>query len=95
MAKKGLARKIAELMYPTGHGYDNVELAKMFLGNADEVSQTKVRNAFTQLRRYGFRVVKQMYAENGKVQRCKYHIVEGVAEEMYTRRGRPPFHCLQ
>ncbi len=95
MAKKGLARKIAELMYPTGRGYDNVELAKMFLGSTDEVSQNKVRVAFTQLRRYGFRVVKQMYADGGKVQRCKYHIVEGVAEIMETRRGRPPFRCLQ
>lgn len=94
MAKKGLARKIAELMYPTGYGYDNVELAQMFLGSTDEGSLGKVRSALTQLRRYGFRVVKQMYAENGKVQRCKYHIVEGVAEDMEVRIGRPPFKCL-
>ena len=93
--KKGLAQRICEYMYPTGLGYDNVELAQMFLGRTDDNAQSSVRVAFQQIRKYGFRVVKRMYAVNGKVQKCKYHIVEGVAEQIDVRVGRPPHSCLQ
>jgi hypothetical protein len=93
--KKGLAQRICEHLYPTGLGYDNKELAEMFLGRSDSNAQNAVRQAFQQIRKYGFRVVKRMYAVDGKVQLCKYHIVEGVAEHLDVRVGRPPHSCLQ
>ena len=83
MSAKPLIRKLAELLYDKEVGYTNQQLATRF-----RVSKVDVRCAFSLLRKYGLNVVKRMETRGAL---CKYYIVRGVAEDVHTRLGRPPF----
>lgn len=95
MKTKSLTSRIINLMYPSGLGFDNVELARIFYGDEEYLSLCKIRGALSTIRKRGYNVVKRMHSVDGKVQRCKYYIYEGVAENVSTFHGRPPFSCLK
>lgn len=83
MSSKPLIHKIAELLYDTNVGYTNQQLATKY-----RVSKDVARGTLTKLRKYGLNVVKRMETRGAP---CKYYIVRGIAEDVHTRIGRPPF----
>lgn len=82
--KPTLKQKIRFALYGTGIGYTDDQLAKMF-----NVSSGTVRKTLSSLRKDCFNVVKQLDVVKGQVQKAKYYMPMGVAEDVLTRLGRP------
>lgn len=84
MMKTTLKQKIRFALYGTGVGYTDDQLAKMF-----NVSPGTIRMNLSRLRKDCFNVVKHLDVVNGQVQKAKYYMPVGVAEDVLTRLGRP------
>jgi hypothetical protein len=88
--KTTLKQKIRFALYGTGIGYTDDQLAKMF-----KVQPGAIRSTISDLRKDCFNVVKQLDTVKGQVQKAKYYMPAGVAEDVLTRLGRPPHLFLK
>jgi transcription initiation factor IIE alpha subunit len=85
MSKLTLKQKIRGALYGTGIGMTDEQLAAML-----NTSAGAVRGTLSMLRNDdGFTVVKRLVMEDNKVTKAKYFMPAGVAEDVYTRLGRP------
>ncbi len=83
--KLTLKQKVRAVLYGTGIGYTDEQLAKMF-----GVSTGAIRGTLSVLRnRDCFSVVKQLEMIGGQIGKAKYYMPRGVAEDVLTRLGRP------
>lgn len=82
--KLTLKQKIRFALYGTGIGYTDEQLANMF-----NVQPGAIRKEMSNLRKDCFNVVKQLDTVKGQVQKAKYYMPMGVAEDVLTRLGRP------
>jgi hypothetical protein len=82
--KLTLKQKIRFALYGTGIGYTDEQLANMF-----NVQPGAIRKEMSNLRKDCFNVVKQLDTVQGQVQKAKYYMPMGVAEDVLTRLGRP------
>ena len=82
--KLTLKQKIRATLYGTGVGYTDEQLAKMF-----NTYPGAIRSTISALRKDCFNVVKQLDIVKGQVQKAKYYMPVGVAEDVMTRLGRP------
>lgn len=82
--KTTLKQQIRFALYGTGIGYTDEQLAKMF-----NTKPYVIRARLSDLRKDCFNVVKQLDVVKGQVQKAKYYMPMGVAEDVMTRLGRP------
>lgn len=85
-----LKQQIRFALYGTGIGYTDEQLAKMF-----NTKPYVIRARLSDLRKDCFNVVKQLDVVKGQVQKAKYYMPMGVAEDVLTRLGRPPHLFLK
>lgn len=85
MTKMSLKQKIRFALYGTGVGMTDDQLAKMF-----NTTAVTIRARLSELRNVDcFSVVKQLEMVDNRVVKAKYYMPVGVAEDVYTRLGRP------
>lgn len=88
--KLTLKQKIRFALCGTGIGYTDEQLAEMF-----KVQPGAIRKEMSNLRKDCFNIVQPLDVVKGEVQKAKYFMPMGVAEDVLTRLGRPPHLFLK